>query len=391
MTPTALTTSTGIIVDLFVEQLCELVSGRGGTDHSTQSTRDKFVVFLNNFPLLNRTCAEAIRNDNRYAALLFYERTRCGAATTGYFLEAVPSSLTLTTGDFVVGKFGVGYFKTTPQSRAAKIKELESGEKKDSDDAVPARFLNDIPKSLPLRVHQLISYCRANWAHHRTILAEHYFGECNNHLCKRATISCIRTGAKPALLEYSHETATYWNLINPKADLRRPASNFCSSLCRKRYQDELESFYEQMPSFEELDADTGRCCKSGRQRVFEALRLAGKRNEKVGRMLRNPSLTDGYSALHVGPYVDMLIMKLNVDFALLYAASQLAESRTLSADRVLPATRDGWRSRPHFYAMAIRKIKALYPKYYRSGHIISNALVDEAFLRKVGQVAASIF
>ena len=82
---------------------------------------------------------------------------------------------------------------------------------------------------------------------------------------------------------------------------------------------------------------------------------------------------------------------LNIDLGVLYAASVVAESQSLSAGKVLPGASRGWRSRPRFYAAAVRRVAELYDKHHRGDAIISNVLGHWPFLVKVRERASTIF
>ena len=84
------------------------------------------------------------------------------------------------------------------------------------------------------------------------------------------------------------------------------------------------------------------------------------------------------------------IRALNVDLGLVYAASLLAESKSLSNGKVLAGSTEGWRSRAMFYAKQIKEIGKLYEKYHVGGNVISNLHVTEPFLNKIKTKAARL-
>ena len=75
----------------------------------------------------------------------------------------------------------------------------------------------------------------------------------------------------------------------------------------------------------------------------------------------------------------------------LYAASVVADSKTLSANKVLPGASENWRSRPGFYAKAVREVGKIYDKYHKGGNVISNMLVHEPFLVKLKEKSTKVF
>ena len=65
---------------------------------------------------------------------------------------------------------------------------------------------------------------------------------------------------------------------------------------------------------------------------------------------------------------------------MLYAASVLAESKTMCTNKVLRAP-GGLAVRPMFYAKALNQVTALYAKHHVGGNVIANLLVHEPFLQ----------
>ena len=144
----------------------------------------------------------------------------------------------------------------------------------------------------------------------------------------------------------------------------------------------------------ELDADS--CSKKeGRARVLDSLRMCARRNEVAGRHLR--AIQKGrraFTAVDTGELTALraaCIKKLNVDFGLIYAASIVAESRTLSAGKVLPGASARWRSRPMFYARALKHVIRIYDARHKNGELVYNAMPPGRFLTKLREDAACIF
>jgi hypothetical protein len=72
-----------------------------------------------------------------------------------------------------------------------------------------------------------------------------------------------------------------------------------------------------------------------------------------------------------------------VDLGLVYAASLLAESKSLSTGKVLAGSAEGWRRRVLFYAKPLKDIGKIYDRVHTGGNVISNLYVSEAFLEKL--------
>ena len=82
---------------------------------------------------------------------------------------------------------------------------------------------------------------------------------------------------------------------------------------------------------------------------------------------------------------------LNIDLGVVFAAAVVAESQALSAGKVLPAASRGWRSRPRFYAAAVRRVAAIYDQHHRGEAIVNNVLGHWPFLTKLRERAGTIF
>ena len=128
--------------------------------------------------------------------------------------------------------------------------------------------------------------------------------------------------------------------------------------------------------------------------MAEAFRHALRRNEAFSRHLRATEKGRTYSVLGAANYRALrkrLVRSLNVDLGLLYAASLLAESRSLSTGRVLPGISEGWRSRPSFYWRAIRAVGRLYALHHKSDRVVYNLIVNEPYLDKLRAHASGMF
>jgi hypothetical protein len=146
-----------------------------------------------------------------------------------------------------------------------------------------------------------------------------------------------------------------------------------------------------------VETSTWQHKKAGRARVGEALRFAIKRNELAARELRalrsshKMAAAKAVSEMAIAMWFRRTIRCLNVDLGLLYAASKLADSQSLSAGKVLPGVVDGWRGRMLFVAKAARDVGTLYDRTFKSTRIISNLLTEERFLEKLNDRALAIF
>ncbi len=387
-TISALRDSPGEIVDCFVVRLCDLV-GLGATlSKRVMYQRNVIVSLLNNLPILNKALAELIRQDPRYAPIMFYERHRLGAGASGHFLEALPRGLSLF-GSFQFSGISDQQLQASlmaiSKERTATIEQIERSKEAPPLPAGATDITSDIPASVPWRARRFLAVQRSYALRLRNSKPAHFFCQCPNKTCRRL-VYCGPVRNEPS----AGDEPVYWNTLDSGNDgLKVHPAQFCSWFCRQSHEREVCVLRGLMP-VEKLDADVG-CRKEQRHRVAEALRLCARRNEQLSRTMRELESNTHFLSINPKPFFTTLKRRLNIDLGLLYASSIMAESRALSNGRVLAGTHEGWRTRPVFYMKAIRKLGALYEKYHTGGNVISNLLIDEPFLRKVKAKCLEIF
>jgi hypothetical protein len=85
------------------------------------------------------------------------------------------------------------------------------------------------------------------------------------------------------------------------------------------------------------------------------------------------------------------IKALNIDLGLLYAASVIAESKSLSTGKLLPGQSIYWRDNPSFYARALKTVKKLYESTRpHDDTIISSMLTTPRFIELLAARAFKI-
>ena len=188
----------------------------------------------------------------------------------------------------------------------------------------------------------------------------------------------------------SPASTSYWDLAAGGPEVADEQGEFCTWSCCQQWRWQLA---HALPSVV-MTADHN-CRKGGRARVPEALRAVGKRNESASRHLRTIQKEHReFRAVSTGELNKLRkrrVRTLNVDLGLLYAASVVADSKSLSANKVLPGASENWRSRPAFYAKAIREVGRIYDKHHVGGNVISNMIVHEPFLLKLKEKASIVF
>tara|TARA_B100000575_G_scaffold291893_1_gene298877 strand:- start:5782 stop:6981 length:1200 start_codon:yes stop_codon:yes gene_type:complete len=380
---TALRERPSEIVDIFVDELCTLINA--GQEQSLHSMyrRNLLVSFLNSLPVLNRVLCASVRTDDRYAACMYYERTRLRAGASGHFLEALPRGLSLF-GFHEDGGSSEMSLETSlvriAGQRTVLIENIEARKREGAD--VVNCF--DLSAGIPWRVKHFVAAQRSYAARLRIAKPKHFFTSCPHLECRRM-VYC-----GPIRAIHEDETPPYWcALDNKSSHIGAPAAKFCSWLCRKSHDRDVQTLKECV-DLRELDADVG-CRKEGRLRCAEALRRCVARNETIGRSVRLLESTLHTPAIDPAEFFAGLKRRLNIDLGLLYTAAIIAESRSLSAGKVLPGAYEGWRGRPVFYMRAIRLVSDMYDKHHRGGNVVSNLHVGEPFLRKLRERALQVF
>lgn len=397
------------IVEYSLQQLCEIIpSGEtvGGTARTV--LRCGYVRIIHSLPITCRTLFSQAHIQDGFEAILFYERVRLGLASSHFFMDGVPASVTLFTGPTSI---------TLPDDDVKKLKlreiiadrlqtvgklELMRHDLPRKVHLVQTHHPDDLSRNVPGPVRVFVARCRAMCRSVRRLKRQSLFVQCNNCNCNRLfyTGEGVETWSSGAATvstndseEEEHDSSTYWDIargdgIHSVPDTRR----FCCQACASEHAMHLKSM---MPDNGlHLDVDDG-AKKSGRARVGEAFRMALKRNEIASRALRN-SKTRSRSNLAVSQkelsvHRTLRITALNVDLGLLYASSIVSESSNLSRGKVLPGSSIYWRDDPSYYAKPLSAVAKIYSTTKREEGIISNMLTIPRFLEAVELKASRIF
>lgn len=374
---------------------------------STQRhVRNWVAAMLNKLPVSCRTLRATARDDPRYSPVLFYERTRLGAAASGHFLEGLPPGLPLFSGHTKVSLNDADLRKLRLRDvvcdRMKTVASLELFLNTAPKYLELARdfALPDVPAGLPGRVHIFVSRMRGICQGLQRVKPAAHLKQCKNCSCNRLFYcgSAVEGGGpSPSSSQSPHSPSAnsqaFWTMAAGAPDVVDEQGLFCTYSCLREWRWQLK---EALPECSDavLVVDTN-CRKTGRARVPEALRLVGKRNERAGRLLRTIEKTrrsfPALSGEELAKQRARVVRMHNVDLGVLYAASLLSENRGMSSNKVLAGATEGWRSRAAFYAKAVRDVGKLHDTTHKSGNIIGNLLVHEPFLSKLKQKAKALF
>lgn len=391
------------IVEVGVQSVCDAISlGEGALSAQERNHRTWCAAMLNKLPLTCKALFEQAKQDKRYAAVMFYERTRLGAASSGHFLEGLAGGLPVFSGQTALQLPDADLAKLRLRDVVAdRIKtvsslELMANQSPRFESLVEEFTLEDLPDGLPNRVHIFVSRMRGICQGLNRVKPDGHFKQCKNCECNRRFYMGAPTelGVETSAAGRSADPMDcYWDAAAGEPEVGHSQREFCTWSCCQQWQWQLsQALPNRAPSLMIADYQ---CRKEGRARVPEALRRCGKRNEAAARHLRCiekegrsfPAVKNSDLRAQRRRVVRML----NVDLGMLYAASMMAESRSLASNKVLPGASEGWRSRPMFYVKAIKSVLAVYKKHHVGCNVVSNMLVHEPFLLKLKQRASAIF
>ena len=165
--------------------------GGPGAAANARVFRQLNAALLNKAPLLCVRLRDTARTDERYAAVMYYERTRLGATNSGHFLEALPAGLTIFSGvtnlqlrDDDLAKLKLRDVINDRQKTINNLEALSSGSN-NLKRLVSDYRLADAAAGLPGRVHVYISRQRAICQGLQRVKPVTHFKQCKNGECSR--------------------------------------------------------------------------------------------------------------------------------------------------------------------------------------------------------------
>lgn len=403
-----------IVLQHGVQLTCEYID-RGNETFLTLSSekamakkgeRNLNASMLNKLPVTCKHLRGVAMGDTRYSSVMFYERTRLGAASSGHFLEGLPAGLSMFTGQTNVvlqdSDLMKLKLKDVVADRVKTVSNLESLKNNEQRliSLIEDYKLSDVASGTPGRVHVFIARMRAICQGLRRVKPPEQTRHCHNLECcrlfycgSRSEVSAVEATAEDLFGECKpKEESDYWVLCAGGQQQLDQQSNFCTHACFKQWNTQVHNALpDSSEGFLVADYQTR---KTGRARVGEALRLICKRNEQASRHLRiiqkEKRVFPAVDAQELREHRERRVRALNVDLGVVYVASLLAESKTLSGNKVLAAMNEGWRNRSLFYSKSIKEIGKLYDKSHVGGNVISNMHVVEPFLDKLKSKASRL-
>ena len=410
------------VLEYAMSQLCEMIEdGEVEKPKAVLAMRRCFVHILNALPM---TCRSLHTNAHQHAAfehVLFYERIRLGISSPHFFLDGVPSSVQIFSGvtamnpsqDRELAKLRYRDLIADRLQTVGKLEQMAN----DSPRKIQliAQNRSGLHKSIPGPVCVLVARCRAMCQGVRRVKRAYLFVQCCNLNCHRifytgevqeawcnaASSASSATSASAASIDDEVEegsSSQYWAKVQLSGGTsvtqaeKPPTKRFCSTACASEHATHLAAM---MPDTGlTMDADDS-ATRMGRARVAQSLKLALKRNELASRSLRNTrSQFRGNLAVEaeeIRKYMEMHIDALNVDIGVLYASSIIAESASLSKNKLLPGSILYWRDDPLFWAKAVAAVAKIYSSMRRKEGIVSSMLTMPRFLEVIQAKAHTLF
>ena len=366
----------------------------------------QLTVIVDKFPALNKTLSAFAKSDARLPFLLAYYGSM--QKPNKFFADGVTGgSINLFEGHVPTATFDgidVEVVKTLSLSSVIEDRKLTAEKLESLPDAKIKRlatdnFPEDLPRGVPERVGIFVARARAVAQLLRRHQSNAKFFTCKHSKCNQIFFTGLQTVSSNDLggcvmIDNVDRSSKYWSLIKQKTTSGSMQSQFCSALCSNQYCKEMNTFLPNL-SGKRLDADPDPGLDvTGQARIFASLRAAARRNEEVARQLRGAA-KHKFIAVSKADFKQQareIVKAVNVDFLLLYAASILAESKTLSAGLNLPGSSYGWRQRPKSCAASLKKIVSLYERTQRDPDaIVYNLLLSSRILEKVKLSALHFF
>mgnify|MGYP006077162139 CR=1 FL=1 len=398
------------VVQYALQEICEFIkAGETEGGNARVLLRRCFVNIIHVLPITCRTLHSEAHLHDAFEPVLYYERVRLGLCSTHFFLDGLPSGLTLFMGptsinlpDEDVKKLKMRDIVADRLQTIGKL-ELMAVDLPRKVHLISTHHPDDLSTNIPGPVRVFVSRCRSMIRTMRRLKKAALFVQCSNCNCNRCFYSgepseswahapVSEEADEQSDDEDEHSSNAYWQIATGGGIATKPdTQRFCCQACADQHSIHLKCM---MPDNNlALDSDDG-AKKSGRARVGEAFRLALRRNEMAARALRN-SKSRSRTNLAVSPeelrqHRNLRITALNVDLGVLYASSLIAESATMCRGKVLPGSAMYWRDDPLYYSKTLAGVFRIYNTVRREEGIISNLLTMPKFLEVVSSRSSKL-
>lgn len=414
------------VLDHAVDMLEQCINrGENELPERDLDQRVDIVTLLNHLIVMDKNFSVRGRSHPHLMAMLFYERTRLGCMSTGYFLEGCPAGLPLFSGECLPyvpnpadqsrGDLTWIRLRDVVSDRLQTIGKLEAlpPTSKRRLRLYEQHQINDLHDNVPPPVRVFISRVRSICQGLMNEREPKQFRQCQNRCCNRLFFvgshldsnsvhigvnSVTGTFLSPGEQDSGDEEENYWKQAMDVTATQATTpyyKRFCSTNCRREWHTQLAS---AMPQFNDHELDSDRLCrKQGVKRVSEAFRCAMKRNHEAARCIRTTKRSrKGWPALSEkdkNTYVRRRVRMLNLDAGVLYAATQIAAVKELHSSRkLLAGSVSEWRKDAMYYK---RALKMAISEYKHSKHnpdvVIGDSDSQHTFFVRLKRKATEMF
>lgn len=344
--------------------VCESIDdAHGAVDVEDRRCRANMAYMLSIWPTLCHTAHRALYQDNSWAAVVFYERTRLRLTNKNYFLDGVPGGrhglpimgapIVL---EFPVDRMRELLYEDAVKERTDTIDKLETyNDKKLKQLAQSLDGLPDVSERVPLRARLFLSRVRSMCHGLRAagVKPESHFVQCHNERCMRYFYKGERAFLKPPhtpsrLYGGFHESLSYWMECTPLPTYDGPQEcRFCCRACdrqwwrdwRRALPDEAIDYDADPRTFKFHSADVS---------VTDSFERAIERNwhatkEMKRRRKHHVRKGSAVSRADLNREFDARIEMLNIDTGLLYAAKTYQRLPVIRGNLTLPGAKRKWR------------------------------------------------
>lgn len=380
--------------------MCE---GEVGQPSEIMRARVSFFSILHSLPVTCRVFFDEAKRHPAFEYILFFERVRLGVASPYYFMDGVPYGVQLLVGPNTLSlphqDIAKLKLRDVVADRLQTVAKMECMQRNDPRKLyLMATHTAGLNAQVPGPARFLVARTRAILCGLRATKRPEHFAQCSNCNCNRlfyaggsseSWASAYVTQVIPGDPDETGSSEDYWRKLAQPDSAPEIASTpdtrrFCSQACSQQHAHHLAIMMPDCGLHLEAD-DSAR--KTGRARVAESFKLALKRNEVAARSLRTmrtksmPNLSVSLEELEA--HREARIRALNVDLGLLYAASLVAESSSLSNGKILPGQCMYWRDDVCYYSKSLSAVSKLYTKTKRKEGIISSLLTIPRFLELI--------
>ena len=388
-------------VEIAIEEVCAMVEkGESQQTATGIKLRRAFVTIMHSLPITCQTCFRVAKQHDAFEMLLFYERVRSHIARPNMFMSGVPAAVQLFVGASAPQPSDEYLTKTrfcdATSDRLRLVAQLESMDAEEKRARIQQAKAN-FAASVPGPVCVFVSECRAMAQGLRRVRGGKHFAQCKHACCQR--LFFVGAGSDPGV-EQTNEQAdysenSYWEEagLYDGEDPEPKHRLFCSHECAKQYSDQIAALFEDASVT--LDADSSLPRASRGSRVEAAFKKALKRNEQASRVLRSlkarRGLASAVTSSDIAKHSLARTAALNIDLAILHAASIVAESDVIAKGKLLPGSSANWREKPMYYSKPLASVSRIYHAHSRRGGIISSILTMPKFIEQVGSRAVAMF